>query len=226
MEKGMKQTNQRKGRNPWLVWMGVFAMVFVLAACGPVGPGEGASEEAPEDMPEYRVAALMEDWLNVEENPLHLSFSTEFENDLLTAQLYVKNGMIRMDSQDPEAGMVSVITNSQGSFVVLQDHGMYMKSDGEQDELDTENMSFFLTEDELEQFTITTGQETIKSITYDFEKLTMEGEELTYYFLPENGQWSALKSEDTMMFIHGISSEVSDELFEIPADFLDMTGQM
>ena len=226
MEKGIEQTNQRKRRNPWMVWMGAFAMVFVLAACGPVGPGEGEPEEAPEDMSEYRVTALMEDWLNVEENPLHLSFSTEFENDLWTAQLYVKEGMIRMDSQDPDMGMVSVITNSQGSFVVLQDHGMYMKSDGEQDELDTENMSFFLTEEELEQFIITTGQETLNNITYDFEKLTMEGEELTYYFLPENGQWSGLKSEDTMMFIHGISSEVSDELFEIPANFLDMTGQM
>ena len=226
MEKGIEQTNQRKGRNPWLVWMGVFAMAFLLGACGPGTPVEGEPEEVPEDIPEYRVTALMEEWLNVEENPLHLSFSTEFENDLLTAQLYVKNGMIRMDSQDPEAGMVSVITNSQGSFVVLQDHGMYMKSDGEQDELDTENMSFFLTEDELEQFTITAGQETIKNITYDFEKLTAEGEELIYYFLPENGQWSGLKSEDTMMFIHGISSEVSDELFEIPPDFLDMSGQM
>ena len=226
MEKGIEQTNQRKGRNPWLVWMGVFAMAFLLGACGPGTPVEGEPEEVPEDIPEYRVTALMEEWLNVEENPLHLSFSTEFENDLLTAQLYVKNGMIRMDSQDPEAGMVSVITNSQGSFVVLQDHGMYMKSDGEEDELDTENMSFFLTEDELEQFTITAGQETIKNITYDFEKLTMEGEELIYYFLPENGQWSALKSEDTMMFIHDISSVVPDELFEIPADFLDMSGQM
>ena len=50
MEKGIEQTNQRKGRNPWLVWMGVFAMVFVLAACGPETPGKEEPEAAPEQL--------------------------------------------------------------------------------------------------------------------------------------------------------------------------------
>ena len=213
-----------KSAKKWGKWVGILSLLFVLAACGPVEPAEEISES--EQTPETRVAQLMREWLNVDVNPLHLSFSTEFENEYLTAELYVKGGMIRMDSRDPELGMVSVITNQEGSFVVLQDHKMYMKTKEDEEELSTANMSFFLSEEELALFTITTGQEELFGIAYDYEKLVNEEEELIYYFLSENGQWGALKSQGTMMFIHSLSSQVSNEPFQIPKDFLDMTGQM
>ena len=74
-------------------------------------------------------------------------------------------------------------------------------------------------EDDLDDFVITVGQEELNGVLYNFERLTGEDDVLTFYFHPDTDEWIALKTEDTMMYIHEIRDVVEDSVFVIPKDF-------
>jgi Holliday junction resolvase len=75
---------------------------------------------------------------------------------------------------------------------------------------------------------VTTGQEELKGTLYDFERLVEVDEDgveniTTFYFEPGTDNWVALKSEDTIMYVHKISSDVDDSVFVIPSDYQEFT---
>ena len=188
--------------------------IFAFAACG--GVEEPVDVDDGIHIDEYRAVEIIKGVLNVELHPLHLLFDTEFENDLMGVDLFIKDSKIRMDSQDPDFGLVSLITNENGDYIVMQDHKAYTKST---EPLDKNNMTFLLTEEEIADCVLSKGQEEIKGVLYDFERFTGEEDVFTFYFVIDTGQWIALETKDTMMYINEVSEEVDDSIFQIPSDF-------
>lgn len=196
------------------------ALVFVLTACGGAeaeDPG-AVDESTPND--EYRATALIRDVLNVEDNALHMVVTTEFENDFMDVEIFIKGDKVRMDSSDPEYGSMTVISNDLGDYILLNDYKAYYTS---ADPVANEDLSFMITEEDMAGYEVTTGQEEIDEILYDFEKFTSDEDYSIFYFIPGTDEWVALKSEDTMMYIHEISIDVDDIVFEIPSDFKEAT---
>ncbi|MDX9888202.1 MAG: hypothetical protein RBS51_02935 [Anaerovoracaceae bacterium] len=198
-------------------------LIFALVACG---GGEGPAD-LDEDMPsdDYRAMAIIRDVLNVGDNALYMSFTTEFENDLMDVDLYIKGDYTRMDSSDPEYGAMSVITNESGDFILMHDTKSYIKS---MEPVDPDDMDFLLNDEEMPDYEVTTGQEELKGTLYDFERLVEVDEDgveniTTFYFEPGTDNWVALKSEDTIMYVHKISSDVDDSVFVIPSDYQEFT---
>ena len=196
-------------------------LIFALVACG------GAQSEGPSDvdgdMPsdDYRAMAIIRDVLNIGDNALYMSFTTEFENDLMDVDLYIKGDYTRMDTSDPEYGGMSVIANESGNYIVMHDSKTYYKS---MEPVDPDDMDFLLNDEEMPDYEVTTGQEELKGTLYDFERLVEVDEDgveniTTFYFEPGTDNWVALKSEDTIMYVHKISSDVDDSVFVIPSDY-------
>lgn len=196
-------------------------LIFALVACG------GAQSEGPSDvdgdMPsdDYRAMAIIRDVLNIGDNALYMSFTTEFENDLMDVDLYIKGDYTRMDTSDPEYGGMSVIANESGNYIVMHDSKTYYKS---MEPVDPDDMDFLLNDEEMHDYEVTTGQEELKGTLYDFERLVELDEDgveniTTFYFEPGTDNWVALRSEDTMMYINEISSDVDDSVFVIPSDY-------
>ena len=196
-------------------------LIFALVACG------GAQSEGPSDvdgdMPsdDYRAMAIIRDVLNIGDNALYMSFTTEFENDLMDVDLYIKGDYTRMDTSDPEYGGMSVIANESGNYIVMHDSKTYYKS---MEPVDPDDMDFLFNDEEMPDYEVTTGQEELKGTLYDFERLVELDEDgveniTTFYFEPGTDNWVALRSEDTMMYINEISSDVDDSVFVIPSDY-------
>ena len=197
-------------------------LIFALVACGGT-EGPEAPTDLDEDMPtdDYRALTIMRDVLNIGDNSLYMSFTTEFENDTMDVDLYIKGDYTRMDTSDPEYGAMSVITNESGDYVLMHDSKTYYKS---KEPVDPDDMEFLLDDEEMPDYTVTTGQEEINGTLYDFERLVSVDEDgvediTTFYFEIGTDNWVALRSEDTMMYINEISNDVDDSIFVIPADY-------
>lgn len=190
-------------------------VILALAACGG-GQVPGDVDEGNEN--DSRAMGVIKEILDNEDQTLHMSFATEFGNDLMEVELFIKGKNIRMDSSDPEQGKFSIITNESGSFYVIPEYKAYYKLVEP-----AEDMAFMLTEEEVADYVVTTGEEEINGVLYDFERLTGTDEEVTFYFVPGTDQWAALKTAETMMYIHEISKEVEDSVFVIPVDFQEVT---
>lgn len=186
--------------------------------------------EEPAAEPEFKYISIASDLMNIEEHPLYMDFTTEFDNDLVNVKLYIKGENVRMDTQDSEMGSVSLITNPGGYYIVMHDYKAYMTS-GEP--VDVESMAFMIHKEDIPNYEVKTGREEIGGVMYDYERLksTVQTEEggdaesdVTFYFLEGTDQWAALKTEETMMYIKEISQEVDDSVFVIPSDYADMTS--
>jgi len=197
-------------------------LIFALMACGGTEGPEGPAD-VDQDMPtdDYRALTIIRDVLNIGDNSLYMSFTTEFENDTMDVDLYIKGDNTRMDTSDPEYGAMSVITNEAGDYILLHDSKTYYKS---MEPVDPDDMDFLLSDEEMPDYAVTTGQEEINGTLYDFERLVYTDEAgleeiTTFYFEIGTDNWVALRSEDTMMYIHEISNDVDDSLFVIPSDY-------
>jgi len=217
----------------WILIMIAILMIFGVSACG---EKESKPEEQPPvteepvQEPEFKYIGIASDVMNIDEHPLYMDFTTEFDNDLVNVKLYIKDKNIRMDTEDPEMGPVSLITNSAGSFIIMHDYKAYMTS-GEP--VDVEGMAFMIHEDQVSDYEVKTGREEIGGVMYDYERLTPLAEtddngntksDVTFYFLEGTDEWAALKTEETMMYINKISQEVDDSVFAIPSDYSNMTN--
>jgi predicted small lipoprotein YifL len=201
-------------------------LIFALVACGGAQGPEGPAD-VDGDMPsdDYRAMTIIRDVLNVGDNALYMSFTTEFENDLMDVDLYIKGDYTRMDTSDPEYGGMSVISNEAGDFILMHDTKSYIKS---LEPVDPDDMDFLFNDEEMPDYEVTTGQEELKGTLYDFERLVEVDEDgveniTTFYFEPGTDNWVALKSEDTIMYVHKISSDVDDSVFVIPSDYQEFT---
>lgn len=200
-------------------------LIFALVACGgnegPVDP-EDLGADMPSD--EYRAMAIIRDVLNVEDNTLYMSFTTEFENDLIDVDLYIKGDKTRMDTSDPEYGGMSVITTETVEYILMHDSKSYYKTAYMDD---ADDMDFLFTDEDMDDYVVTTGQEEVNGTLYDFEKLVEVDEDgvediTIFYFIPDTDKWAALRSEETMMYINEISSNVDDSVFEIPSGYQEI----
>lgn len=197
-------------------------LIFALVACGGTDVPVDVEEDPPVD--DYRAMSIIKDVLNVEKNSLYMSFTTEFENDLMDVKLYIKDGNTRMDTSDPEYGSMSLISNESGDYVIMHDAKSYYKSPNMED---VDDIDFLYSEEDFDNYEVTTGQEEIKGILYDFEKLVEvddDGKEdiTIFYFVLGTDQWAALKTEDTMMYINEISRDVDDNIFKIPSGYQEI----
>lgn len=199
-------------------------LMFALAACG----GSGDAEEADLDgnveiegevLDEYRAIGIIRDLLNVDKNSLYMSFTTEFDNDLIDVELYIKGDMTRMDTSDPEFGSMSVITTESEEYIIMHDSKSYYKSMYMEDE---DEMDFFYSDEDMDDYVITTGQEEVNGTLYDFEKVVDEEDVTIFYFVSGTDEWAALKSEETMMYINEISNKVDKSVFEIPSGYQEI----
>lgn len=199
----------------------LFGLALGLVACSP-GNVEGPGEEEMQ-AEDYLFMDLLTDIFNVRDHPLYMSFSTLYEGELLPVELYIKEGSIRMDSQDEGAGKISIISSKAGDFIVFRDHGVYIVNN---EAIDISDMAFFLAKDEAESLSIETGEGELRGDLYYYESL--KGPEKTIIFYFQEGEWKAVKTQDKEgtqeIYINEIGRDVDDEIFSIPSTFIDMTG--
>lgn len=222
-----------RAKREWILILLSLLLIFGFSACGEK-EAEPESEppvvEEPAAEPEFKYISIASELMNIEEHPLYMDFTTEFDNDLVNVKLYIKGENIRMDTQDPEMGSVSLITNPGGYYIIMHDYKAYM---GTGEPVNVEEMAFMIHEEDIPNYEVKTGREEIGGVMYDYERLKsiVESEDgtdvesdITFYFLEGTDEWAAMKTEETMMYIKEISQEVDDSVFTIPSDYSNMTS--
>ncbi len=197
-------------------------LIFALVACGGGQVPVDEDDNTPTD--NYRSMTIIRDVLNAEGNSLYMSFTTEFDNDVLDVEFYIKGENTRIDTNDPQYGKVSMISTEFADYYLMHDPKAYFKTT---DLGDIDDVEFLYSDDDLDKYQVTTGQEELNGTLYDFEKLVEVDEDgvediTIFYFVPDTDKWVALKSEGTMMYIHEISRDVDDSVFEVPTDYQEM----
>lgn len=194
----------------------LLVMAVAFSGCG------GNTVENGEDEVVYKYEGILNGVLDIEHNPVYISFETSYMDENVHVDLYIKDNNVRIDTKDKEAGIVSLITNEDGNFVVYKDHGLYVKTS---EKAEAENFFSFIKKD-LDNYEISVSLEEMMGEMLEAETLKGEEEEITFYFLGDI--WVALsindKDSQTLMNIISVGNDLEDDIFLVDESFKDMTG--
>lgn len=190
-------------------------ILTVNTACGG-GNGEIKEEGA------YRYEAILDEVLDIQNNPVYIAFETTYMDESVNVELYIKDNSVRIDTVDKEAGKISLISTGDGNFAVYQEYGFYIKTD---EKAEAEDFLSFIKKD-LDNYEVTVSEVEMMGETLEAETLKGNDGEISFYFL--GNIWVAISikegDSETLMNIKSVTNHVSDEVFLIDDNFLDMTG--
>ena len=201
-----------------LAAMLVISLAFVITGCGD-NKNEGAKSKTYNVLSE----AFSGDSyiLTVEGN---MDLGQGVENSIMT--LAMKGEAVYMDV-DATSGHLTIMYKDNTTYIVSHDDKMYMTTEGKDDEMfEGNDMLMFSEEDlkDMETAKYETGKEEINGTEYDYEKYKDEetGTTETYYFLGEDLKYIKTTNEngeEDIMKVIKLSSEVDDNIFDLPTDY-------
>lgn len=124
---------------------------------------------------------------------------------------------------------VTLMYKDNTTYIISDDEKMYMTSEGKDDSVFAED-TMIISKENLQQIynrDFQTGKETIDEIECDYEEYKLDdGTTEKYYFSGDEIKYIKLVYEDgteETMKVKNLSSEVDDNLFEIPSDYTLVT---
>lgn len=120
---------------------------------------------------------------------------------------------------------ISTITDNAGktTTILMHEEKMYMKMPHQSFEGPNMNEGSDLTETEKAKMVKSSGKEKIAGKTYDYDKITVNGNiSQTYYFDEGTDKWRYWKTDETLMEIIEYGNKVDENLFKIPKSYTKM----
>ena len=120
---------------------------------------------------------------------------------------------------------VSTITDTAARSIVILMHEdkMYMKMPSESYQAPNINEGSDLSEAEKVKMVRSSGKEKIAGKTYDYDKITVNGDiSQTYYFEEGTDKWRYWKTDEALMEIIEYGNKVDENLFKIPKGYSKM----
>lgn len=124
---------------------------------------------------------------------------------------------------------VSIMYKDNVTYMILEDQKMYMTSEGKDESIFGED-TMIISEEDLQQIynkDFQIGKETIDGTEYDYEEYKLDdGTTEKYYFTSNDLKYIKIIYEDgteEIMGVKTLSSEVDDNIFEVPSDYTLVT---
>ncbi len=124
-----------------------------------------------------------------------------------------------------ESTHISTITDTaaRSTVVLLHEDKMYMKMPDGSYQAPNINEGSDLSEAEKVKMVKSSGKEKIAGKTYDYDKITVNGNiSQTYYFEEGTDKWKYRKTDETLMEIIEYGNNVDENLFRIPKGYSKM----
>ena len=114
-------------------------------------------------------------------------------------------------------------TAARSTVVLLHEDKMYMKMPSESYQAPNINEGSDLSEAEKVKMVRSSGKEKIAGKTYDYDKITVNGDiSQTYYFEEGTDKWRYWKTDEALMEIIEYGNKVDENLFKIPKGYSKM----
>ena len=205
-----------------LIILLIILLAFVITGCGK----DENTNQSQEDNGKSKTYNLFTKVFSGENYIVSLEGETDMGEGIekMTATMAIKGDNLYADV-DSTSQHASIICKDNKTYIIMHDEKMYMIMDGK-DEETFEEMTLISTEDlkEMENKEYKTGKETIDGTEYEYEEYENEEDKTTerYYFLGNDLKY--IKSIDgdrkeEIMRVIKISSEVDDNIFNIPEDY-------
>ncbi len=124
-----------------------------------------------------------------------------------------------------ESTHISTITDTaaRSTVVLLHEDKMYMKMPDGSYQAPNINEGSDLSEAEKVKMVKSSGKEKIAGKTYDYDKITVNGNiSQTYYFEEGTDKWKYWRTDEALMEIIEYGNKVDEDLFRIPKGYSKM----
>ena len=124
-----------------------------------------------------------------------------------------------------ESTHISTITDTaaRSTVVLLHEDKMYMKMPDGSYQAPNINEGSDLSEAEKVKMVKSSGKEKIAGKTYDYDKITVNGNiSQTYYFEEGTDKWKYWRTDEALMEIIEYGNKVDENLFRIPKGYTKM----
>ena len=124
-----------------------------------------------------------------------------------------------------ESTHISTITDTaaRSTVVLLHEDKMYMKMPDGSYQAPNINEGSDLSEAEKVKMVKSSGKEKIAGKTYDYDKITVNGDiSQTYYFEEGTDKWKYWRTDEALMEIIEYGNKVDENLFRIPKGYTKM----
>ncbi|MDD4159854.1 MAG: hypothetical protein PHO18_02790 [Synergistaceae bacterium] len=199
----------------FIIAAAVICMLYARAGDAAFSPGERAMKIWGEN-------------LNPSKQAIYLKFRSSAdtgdgkENVVTTMAIKGKNTYVDIFSDSKHISTITD-TEARSTVILLHDEQMYMKMPNESYEGPNLNDGSDLSEAEKVKMVKSSGKEKIAGRTYDYEKITVDGNiSQTYYFEEGTDKWKYWRTADTLMEIIEYGNRVDENLFKIPKGYSKM----
>lgn len=207
-----------------LIILLIILLAFVITGCGKNENNNQSQNE--EDNGKSKTYNLFTKVFSGENYIVSLEGETDIGEGIekITATMAIKGDNLYADVNSTSQH-ASVICKDNKTYIIMHDEKMYMSMHGKDEEV-FEEMTLISAEDlkEMENKEYKTGKETIDGTEYEYEEYEDEEDKTTerYYFLGSDLKYIKSIDEDRkeeIMKVIKISSEVDDNIFNIPEDY-------
>lgn len=206
----------------------IASLALVITGCGNNKDTENTTQESKiEDNGKSKTYNVLNKVFSGENYVISLEGNTDMGNGEETVEmtLATKGEDICMDVK-ATSQHATVIYKDNTTYIISHDEKMYITMEGKDEDTFEEDMTLISKEDlkKIETQEYKTGKETINGTEYEYEEYKDEENQATerYYF--SKGDLKYVKSIDengieVLMKVIKLSSEVDDNIFQIPSDY-------
>ena len=166
--------------------------------------------------------------LNPSKQAIFLKFKASMETgdgrEESTTTMAVKGKFTYVDVIN-ESTHISTITDTaaRSTVVLLHEDKMYMKMPDGSYQAPNINEGSDLSEAEKVKMVKSSGKEKIAGKTYDYDKITVNGNiSQTYYFEEGTDKWKYWRTDEALMEIIEYGNKVDEDIFRIPKGYSKM----
>lgn len=199
-------------------------LVLIMAAACTLTATAGYAAFRPGE----RALKIWEQDLNPSKQAIFLKFKASMETgdgrEESTTIMAVKGKFTYVDVIS-ESTHISTITDTaaRSTVVLLHEDKMYMKMPDGSYQAPNINEGSDLSEAEKVKMVKSSGKEKIAGKTYDYDKITVNGNiSQTYYFEEGTDKWKYWRTDEALMEIIEYVNKVDEDIFRIPKGYSKM----
>ncbi|MGD9640147.1 MAG: hypothetical protein AB7U37_02660 [Synergistaceae bacterium] len=199
-------------------------LVLIMAAACTLTPTAGYAAFRPGE----RALKIWGQDLNPSKQAIFLKFKASMETgdgrEESTTIMAVKGKFTYVDVIS-ESTHISTITDTaaRSTVVLLHEDKMYMKMPDGSYQAPNINEGSDLSEAEKVKMVKSSGKEKIAGKTYDYDKITVNGNiSQTYYFEEGTDKWKYWRTDEALMEIIEYGNKVDEDIFRIPKGYSKM----